>query len=350
MELNNIKKELRKFFRGEETEEGRWLIDQWYRSFKNKPNELTEYSNEEKEKFRRELWTDIKVSTDWSHKHGRLQIHGQPPSRISWPVRIAAGFIIVLLALLPVLYFQGILLPENQNADPVEYQTISNPPGQSSQVTLSDGSTIWLSAASTLRYPDHFGDSLREVNLKGEAFFDVKSNPDKPFVVNSGQLRTRVLGTSFNIRVFEDEEDIQVTVASGRVSVEPLAVSTDRDSLEEGHTDPIAVLKPEQQLVFDKKTQTGMTQAVESTLYTSWKDGKLIFDKHSFEEIARRLERWYGVNIQFADPALKQIRFKVTFNNNSLEHALQMLKVIEDFEFEMEGNQVWIKPISSQNN
>lgn len=345
MNFKDIKEEIRKFFRGEVTEKGQWLIDQWYRSFKNKPNELTEYSNEEKEELRRELWADIQSSIK-SSKNYRLKSVRQYNYRLSGVaglVKITAGIIIILLALLPVLYFQGIVFPENQSDELVEYQTISNPAGQSSQLTLSDGSTIWLSAASTIRYPKQFGGSLREVNLRGEAFFDIASKPGKPFVVNSGQLQARVLGTSFNVRSFEDEENIQVTVASGRVSVEQHTVSTTKDSLEEEHADPITVLEPEQQLVFNKKTQTGMTQAVESLLYTSWKDGKLIFENHTFEEITSRLERWYGVDIQFADPVFKRIRFKVTFNNNSLEHALRMLQVIEDFEFEMEDDQVWIK-------
>lgn len=340
MNLNDIKKSLRKFFQGEETEEGRWLIGQWYRSFNDKPNELTEYSDEEKEELRQELWTGVKASTNTIQRQRQLKRRGHSPGRISWMAKIAAGFIITLLALLPILYYQGIFMPGDQNVKAVEYQTARNPTGQISQITLADGSRVWLSAASTLRYPQHFGDNLREVELKGEAFFNVTNNPDKPFVVNSDQLRTRVLGTSFNIRVFKDEEDIHVTVATGRVSIEQNADSIDSRT---DSTGAIAVLTPEQQLIFNKKTQSGTTQAVKSTLYTSWKDGKLIFENHSFEEIARRLERWYGIPIHFSDTALKQIRFKITFENSSLQHALQMLQTIEDFEFEMEDDRVWIK-------
>lgn len=346
MNLKDIRNNLKKFFRGEETEEGRRLIDRWYHNFDDESDELTHYSDEEREKLRQELWAGIESVTGLLEKKQKLPIHSYSPNRILWPSKIAAGFIITLLALLPVLYYQGVLVPEEHNTDPIEYQTISNPTGQSSQVTLTDGSTIWLSAASTLRYPERFEDEQREVKLEGEAFFDIARNPDKPFIVNSKQLKTRVLGTSFNIRVFEDEEDIQVTVAKGSVMVEQNAALAEGNSLEEEHVDPVAVLKPEQQLIFNKKSQTGKTQGVKSTLYTSWKDGKLIFENHSFEEIARRLERWYGVDIHFRDPDIEQIRFKITFDNNSLEHALRMLQTIEDFEFEMEDDQVWIKPIS----
>src|SRR5690625_4902206 len=103
MNLKEIRHNLKKFFRGDETEEGRWLIDQWYRFFRNKSSELTGYSIEEKEKIRRDLWANIEAATSSPDKQQRLPARKHSPDRISWPGRIAAGFIIVLLALLPVL-------------------------------------------------------------------------------------------------------------------------------------------------------------------------------------------------------------------------------------------------------
>src|SRR5699024_10975476 len=120
--------------------------------------------------------------------------------------------------------------------------------------------------------------SLRSVTLTGEAFFDVTKNKDKPFIVNSGELRTKVLGTSFNIRVFEGEQDIRVTVATGRVAVEENTDSLDRQP---SSTAPIAVLNPDHQFIFNKDSQTAITRAVKSSIYTSWKDGKLIFENHT---------------------------------------------------------------------
>src|SRR5699024_11202875 len=287
MDLNEIKHNLRTFFRGEETREGRRLIDRWYRYCDKEPNDLVDYSGEEKEELRRELWKDITPSAGFSKKKLQLKLFSHSRSGNPLSVKIAAGFIIVLLVSLPILYVQGLISPQHQSTDQIEYQTASNPTGQSSRIVLADGSTIWLSAASSLRYPKRFGDSLRSVYLKGEAFFDVTHNPGKPFIVHSGQLQTKVLGTSFNIRSFNSENDIQVTVATGRVSVGRNDDSTN-DQTE--YIDPMTTLTPNQQLVFNKNTQTGTTKAVDSVLYTSWKDGKLIFENHSFKEIAQRLE------------------------------------------------------------
>lgn len=345
MDLNEIKNNIQKFFRGEETEEGRRLIDRWYDYFENKPDELAGYSEAEKEKLRQQLWHNIEDETGLAKSRFQLKNHDYSSNRREvWKFKVAAGFIIALLVALPVLYYQGFIFSQNQMQSQITYMTASNPAGQTSRIVLADGSTVWLSAASSLRYPKRFdGNDLRSVYLMGEAFFDVTHNPDKPFVVHSGELQTKVLGTSFNIRSFEAEHDVQITVATGRVSVK-------RDTVEKeglAHTDrSIAVLTPDQQLVFDKETSKGLTKTVNSSIYTSWKDGKLIFENQSFKEIAQRLERWYGVQIHFSDADLEQVRFKITFANNSLQHALKMLQVIEDFKFKMKDNQVWIEPAS----
>lgn len=339
MDIDDIKNSIKKFFGEEKTKEGRELINRWYHYFDDAPAELNDLSDREREKLRKELLAGIRVSANLPKKHKR-GISSKQVRNPSALIKMAAGFIIILLALLSILHYQGTLAPEQQHTESIVYRTASNPAGQTSQITLADGSIVWLSAASTLRYPEKFGDGFREVNLIGEAFFEVAENPKKPFTVNSEHIQTRVLGTSFNMRVFEDEEDIQVTVATGKVSVRQKAVVA--DSLVEP-VDPIVVLAPDQQFVFNKKTQTGVTQAVRAALYTSWKDGKSIFENHSFEDIAHRLEQWYGVQIHFSDASLKRIRFKVAFDNNSLQHALRMLQVIEDFEFKMEDHHVWIK-------
>src|SRR5699024_8626240 len=134
MDLNEIKHNLRKFFRGEETKEGRRLIDRWYHHFDKKPDDLADYSAEEKKELYRELWEGINPSAGFSKKRLQLKFLNHSQSGNALSAKIAAGFIIVLL-----------------------------------------------------------------VSLTGEAFFDITRNSDKPFVVHSGQLQTKVLGTSFNI-------------------------------------------------------------------------------------------------------------------------------------------------------
>lgn len=334
MKLDDIKNHIRDFFRGSDSEEGRRIIDLWYHFFDDKPDKLDELYIEEKEILRKNLFHDIRNKTGIGDKKlnrfQRASSHNK-----TWHYKMAAGFAVLLLALLPIF----LITVEEPVPESVAYRTSNNPTGQSSRITLSDGSTIWLSANSTLEYPEKFEGKYREVVLKGEAFFDVVSNPSQPFVVKSGDLQTRVLGTSFNIRAFEDEEEIEVTVATGRVSVEQIRPATSKSNSQES----VALLFPEQQLVYSNSTGESTTQQVDSRLFTSWKDGVLMFENHTFEEITRRLERWYGVEIQFADPDVKEMRFRIMFEHTSLEHALKMLQAIEDFEFETEGDQIWIR-------
>src|SRR5699024_4758409 len=149
MDLNEIKHNLRTFFRGEETPEGRRLIDRWYRYFDKEPNDLVDYSGEEKEELRRELWKDINPSAGFSKKKLQLKLFNHSRSGNLWPARIAAGLIIVLLVSLPILYVQGLISPQHQSTDQIEYQTASNPTGQSSRIVLADGSTVWRSEEHT---------------------------------------------------------------------------------------------------------------------------------------------------------------------------------------------------------
>ncbi len=333
--MNDIKQHIKNFFLNKDSEEGYRVVSKWYHFFDNRTNELEELENSEKEELRNSLFENIRIAAGIPEKR-LLWIGGLRDGNKTWPYKMAAGFAVLLLAVMPVFLF----IAEEPGSESTVFRTSSNPAGQFSEITLTDGTVVWLSASSTLEYPDRFENEYREAILRGEAFFDVAHNPFQPFIVNSGDLQTRVLGTSFNIRAFLDDEDIKITVLTGQVTVNKTGAFTNNGSI---HNDHIAMLDPDQQLVFNNASKQGFIQTVNSDLYTSWKNGLLSFEKHTFEEIAQRLERWYGVEIFFEDSELKQSYLRITFENSSLEHALRMLQVIKDFDFEIEGRQIWIK-------
>lgn len=337
MDLNDIKRQIKKFFREENSKDGHRFIEYWYHSFDNKPKELEEMNSEEKEDLRESLYEDIRRSAGFPQIRLKWMERHRRSSKRTWPYKMAAGFVVLLLALIPVLMFTS----EDPAPESTEFIASSNPAGQSSQITLADGSVVWLSANSSLQYPEKFVEEQREVTLQGEAFFDVAENSEKPFVVKSAGLQTRVLGTSFNVRAFDDDEEIEITVVSGRVSV---AQMTNESDTERENFEPVALLNRDEQLLYNHNTRQTRTQSVDSKLYTSWRAGHLSFENHSFEEIARRLERWYGVEIHFADDDLKEARFRITFENRSLQHALEMLQAIKGFTFKIDAGerQIWI--------
>ena len=212
--------------------------------------------------------------------------------------------------------------------------------GQKATITLSDGTTVQMNSESPLTYPREFGDS-REVTLKGEAFFMVKRDTKKPFIVKTGNLETRVLGTSFNVNSFGDEI-IKVTVETGYVKVSPLVTPpaggvTEGDAGEQGSAG--ITLSPNQQAIFNTTTSALEKREVNATDFILWKSGILKFDHVKLREAIKTLERWYGVNISVLDPRLHNCKIVGESHNESLEAILKSFEYTLDitYEFDKDG-------------
>ncbi|MDJ1470763.1 FecR domain-containing protein [Xanthocytophaga flava] len=195
--------------------------------------------------------------------------------------------------------------------------------GQRKQVTLPDGSQLWLSAASKIRFPRSFQGNKREVFMDGEIFFKVSHNKEKPFIIHTDTLQVQVLGTSFVVRSYLNHPKTTVTVATGKVAVS-LA----------GASHKMATLTASQSLVFHKNTQQASVTSELNVVESRWKEGSLVFDKLTFAEIATELERYYDVKIVFATPKLAQCVFKATFKPMHLEQILQVLQQTKSFHYE----------------
>ncbi len=190
-------------------------------------------------------------------------------------------------------------------------QNVSTPLGAKTNLKLPDGSVVWLNSGSTLSYPSEFKD-IRSVNLSGEAFFDVKKE-QKPFIIFTEYGHVEVKGTSFNIRAFKNEI-FETTLVSGIVSIT------------EKNTQKNITLHPGQQAdIFNSEIRI---KDVETDLYTSWKEGKLIFRQEYLPSAVKRLERWYNVTIELDDdPRLSKIWYSGTLEMESFSEVLELLKV-----------------------
>lgn len=198
---------------------------------------------------------------------------------------------------------------------PYAMQEISTPSGVRSKIVLPDGSTVWLNAESTLKFKAPFDPISREVSLTGEAFFDVKKNPDAPFIVQSGTARVKVYGTRFNCKAFTEEDKIEVVLEEGKVSLNTGGVEKVIEK----------ILKPGDRAVIDKVgNQTNITnEKIEK--YIAWHDGKLIFDETPMQEVAIRLARWYGIDVVIDDPRISKYKITTTFDNESLHQVLELI-------------------------
>lgn len=187
--------------------------------------------------------------------------------------------------------------------------------GEKRSVTLQDGSVVILNSASFLRYPDEFR-YVRNVELQGEAFFKVSRNPQKPFIVTSGDLRTKVLGTSFNINSYSKER-ASVSVNTGRVEVQ--YKDQERSKV---------VLKPNQQVIYDDKKFT--IQNSDSHDFSAWTNNTIVLKNKNLQEVARILENWYAVNISIEGEELKQLRVTGKYRDESLENVFKSIQILKN--------------------
>ena len=180
------------------------------------------------------------------------------------------------------------------------------------EVVLPDSSRVWLNAGSTLTYAAVFEASERLVKLEGEAFFEVRRNPRRPFRVESGPATTRVLGTSFNLRAYPADRAVELTVATGKVSFA-------------GEQGAVAVVTPGQGAVLEKQTNRLITVRVPDENAWAWQSGRLRFAGQPLREVLPALERYYGVTFHLSNEALASCRFTGTFHRAPLAEVLQVL-------------------------
>jgi transmembrane sensor len=243
-----------------------------------------------------------------------------PKGMRGWWFSVAASVILVSVTLGTLLWHgqKRSALAEAQEV--VEFSK-SNPIGQKSMIILPDGSKIKLNSGSTLTYDSDFGLQDRMVELKGEAFFDITENPELPFVIKSGELETRVLGTAFNIRNYQSEDEIQVLVVRGEVSVSDELGSSfilnPKDILEYSHRDKIV----KKSICVDYKSIIG------------WKDGVLSFNDESFSEVVEKIHRWYGVEIVLEDGFVVEGSYTGEYQNKSLEKVMDGISFTSKFEY-----------------
>lgn len=211
-----------------------------------------------------------------------------------------------------------------------EYHTLKVPRGGEYTLVLADGSKVFLNAESSLKYPVLFSGDLRKVKLEGEAYFEVKRNPEKPFVVDIGGMQVNVLGTTFGIRAYADEREIRTTLVSGRVNV-----SAGKQVYE---------LKPSEQAVFDKQTEAVKVAAVDTELFVGWKDGRLVFDNCSLERILKDLGRWYSFEVFYATSAAKEIPFSLNIRKHEkFAQVLELMQSTGKIQFEINKNTVIVR-------
>ncbi len=235
---------------------------------------------------------------------------------ISWLTRVAA---VLFLPLLGVMFY---LLSNNNIQSNISVEMavdsleIIAPIGSRTVVQLADGTEVNLNYGSRIKYPRVFTGDTREITLEGEGYFDVTHNPDKPFVVKTGKLDIKVLGTKFNVQAYSGQDVVSTTLVEGKVALE-LASSCNTCKL-------LGTMLPGQHVDYNSKSGTASSSKGNIEKYIAWKDGKLVFDNEPICGVAQKLSRMFNVDIEVAEDAL-DYSYTVTFVDEPLFLILDLM-------------------------
>ena len=247
-------------------------------------------------------------------------------------VRIAA--ILVLLAGVSLLFkpFDEVN-PKFATIKLVEKTTM---PDERTHLILSDGTEVWLNKNSSLIYPETFEGNNREVVLKGEGFFEVKHNPDKPFIVLTNLSKTMVLGTAFNIKSLNEGKDEEIYVQRGKVRFSERNVEAIQQILSAGDFAELKNLPEKQVLKKEYKDQV-------KTNYLAWKEKQLRFEETTLHYVAQDLNDYFGNKVSFSNQQLANCRFTGKFNNPTFEEIIKVISISMEVEYELKDKEVVLK-------
>ncbi|TKG89058.1 FecR family protein [Puteibacter caeruleilacunae] len=214
-----------------------------------------------------------------------------------------------------------------------KYNKLMVPRGAEYNLQLSDGTKVWVNSATIIRYPVVFAKNERRVEIIGEAFFDVKTDSLRPFIVNSGKHQVVVYGTEFNVKAYPEESIITTTLVEGKVKVQ----SSGKEELGE-------FLTPEFQSVFHKKDQSFFTQKVNTKKFTSWKDGRFYFREMPLEEMLRILGWWYNVEFRIKKDELKEVKFSGNIEKKkNIQEILNKLMKTNEITFKANNEMIFVE-------
>ncbi|WP_138432139.1 FecR family protein [Fodinibius saliphilus] len=285
-------------------------------------------TDEQWKKLQKRLKKEGELPSNKQHSYAKKYRSSSIHSMTQKVVRIAAIFL--LAALIGVFAYQNWYSPEPKVTETV-LREVSTANAQRVNLTLGDGTKVMLNAGSSMRFPEKFETDIREVYLKGEAYFKVKSNSERPFIIHSRGTKIRVLGTAFTVRSYEEDKNVRVVVEEGRVSF------TKTDSMDTAKRLLTAQEMGAYELGSDR---IRMTKVEDMQLYLSWKKGYLKFNEEPMAHVAKSLERRYGIEVSFENSEIKNKELTAYLKSRSIKNVLNVIAMSLDIEYELAENRV----------
>lgn len=216
-----------------------------------------------------------------------------------------------------------------QSMTSMVYNTLQTPRGGQYQITLSDGSKVWLNAASSMHYPVTFSRNERRVEISGEAYFEIAKDPSRPFIVRINQMEVQVLGTRFNINAYQDEASIRTTLLEGSVRIQTPG--------------EVKEMSPGQQAAFRSGMKLMISNDVNLDETVAWKDGHFQFENSDIQSVMRQLSRWYDMDVRYDGQVKKHFIGGISRQVN-LSKVLSMLEQTGEVAFDIDGKTIIVKP------
>lgn len=242
-------------------------------------------------------------------------------------IRIAASVLLIVTAWIVWNPAPEESIPQQDSVPVTAEQVMVAERGENHEVTLPDGSTVLLNSDSRITWNSDFDAGEREIHLTGEAFFDVVRDTLRPFIVHTGNMDVKVLGTTFNVRAYPDDKEPVTTLISGAVEVS-------------GDDQSTVTLRPMQTAVLDRNTDRFEIFDITENEAAPWREGKLMFKDTPLETVIRDIERKYDVKCKVVSLDMKDFLFTGTFNNLTIEEVLRVLKISSDIDHRKNGDTI----------
>ena len=286
-----------------------------------------------KEQF---LWKIIQAQSKAIRNREKTPVRGK---RFVGGVMKYAALAILLVGIASLMFHY---LPDyKRNKDFTEISVLR---GSKTQMTLVDGSKLWLNAGSTIKYNNDYNRQSRDIFLEGEAYFEVAKNHSKPFNVFAGGIVVHAFGTIFNVKAYPEEKVIETTLVEGSVGFE---VSNKPEEL--------IMLKPNEQVFYNKSDLPNsdtekilISKGINTELFTSWINDKLVISSEDLESLAIKLGRKYDVKFHFNDDSLKKLRFTGVLKNETIEQILEVLKISSPVNYRIKERDIWLTTKNKQ--
>ncbi|RRA98915.1 FecR family protein [Larkinella rosea] len=317
---------LEKYLSGRCSPDEAQRVERWYDSFENRPDLAEKHPQTQESAYSRRILQQI-----------RQRIENAEPNPVR-PLRFgrnwfwALGGVAAALLVLTLGFWQFQRIETTEKPVSVSpkmaERTLENKTRTILRRELPDGSVVWLSPATKLHFPERFAASQRIVQLEGEAFFEVHRDTTRPFVIQTGKLKTEVLGTTFNVRAYRNSARFEVSVVTGKVAV---SVANQQPVL----------LTARQQAVFNPKAESlAKTKLPRFAKPKPWEPATIAFEWASLRQVADALEETFGVRIQFRNPALQNCKLRADFTNMRLPVILNLLCKTTDASYTLDGQNI----------